>query len=309
MSTRPPIPLPAPPLLVPPSKSVTPPAPGERITSLVTGSAYLIGDKIGEGFFGVVYHCVDEWENQLAAKIFKPQGTYESVKEAAQKELQKLISLRHPNITYVHDAFEYRDTFYIITERCHCPVSDLFQLDNFNGSAWLLPIARSLLQAINFLHGNQCAHQDIHAGNVFAAFARNEMLPQSAGAIQFKVGDLGVAKLFGEIDAANTRAEWLLPPEVLDVSEFGPIDHRIDIYHSALLLLQLAHSREQRFTRDEILAGTPRELALSLSTPFGGVLEKALRRHVPYRTQSAKQLWQELRLAATAPLAVPASEV
>jgi hypothetical protein len=37
-----------------------------------------MGDKIGEGHFGVVYSCKDVWENDLAAKVLKPIGTYEN---------------------------------------------------------------------------------------------------------------------------------------------------------------------------------------------------------------------------------------
>jgi serine/threonine protein kinase len=109
-----------------------------------------------------------------------------------------------------------------------------------------------LLQAVHFLHTNGYAHQDIHAGNVLTSFAKDEMDPDNPGAIQFKLGDLGVARLFNEIDETNTRAEWMLPPEVLDPSDFGPMDHRIDIYHCGLLFLCLAHGQELNFTSDEI---------------------------------------------------------
>ena len=52
----------------------------------------------------------------------------------------------------------------------------------------------------------------------------NESLVAS-GAINFKLGDLGVAKLFSEIDATNTRTQWMHPPEAIDPSEFGQLDH------------------------------------------------------------------------------------
>src|SRR6267142_5722796 len=91
----------------------TPPAEGELIVSVATNNTYRIGKKIGEGAFGVVYECTDTWENVLAVKILKPLGTYEHVRDSAIGELVRLRTLRHPNVTYVHDAFEYRDTFYI----------------------------------------------------------------------------------------------------------------------------------------------------------------------------------------------------
>lgn len=280
--------------LLRPQDWITPPTPGEVITSLATGNTYTMESKIGEGNFGMVFSCFDRWNNQLAAKVMKSKGTYEAVKQSTEAELIKLLQLRHPHITYLFDAFEYRETFYLITERCHCPLEGLFeQIPEFNGLVWLKPIARCLLQAVQFIHNNEYVHQDIHLGNVFVAIAKDEM-GADPGAIQFKLGDFGVAKLFNEIDASNTRALWMLPPEVLSESEFGPIDNRQDIYHCGLLFLQIVHGRELRFTREEILEGAPRKLALELPPPYSFALEKALRRHVSFRTETALELWRDL---------------
>jgi len=283
-----------------PEKLVVPPAPGEVIVSGLTGSTYTIGYPIGEGSFGTVYACVDDWNNNLAAKVLKPTKTYHEVRAAAEAEMYKLVALRHPQITHFYDAFEYRDTFYIITERCATSLAELLTKDWFSGPIWTLAIARSLLQAVEFLHLNGYAHQDIHAGNVFALMARNELNPDDTNATQFRLGDLGVAKLFSEIRPENTRAQWMLPPEVLNPSEFGVPDQRVDIYHSGLLLLQLEHSKEIKFTKEEILAGKPRQMALELRTPFSFALEKALRRHVSKRTEKARELWRDLNSPAQA---------
>lgn len=287
----------------PPAALVIPPEPGDKITSELTGNTYTMGEKIGEGFFGLVYSCVDVWNNNLAVKVLKPNASYEVIERAATEEIGKLSLLRHPHVTYVFDAFHMGETVYIVTERCFCPLTHLFtEVDNFDGKFWIMPIARCLLQAVHYIHLNQYVHQDIHLNNVFAAFARDEVYKDEAGALQFKLGDLGVAKLFTEIDATNTRALWMLPPEVLDSNEFGPMDKRIDIYHCGLLFLHLLHGKEIRFTTDEILAGRPRELALQLPAPYNFALEKALRRHVAYRTENAMELWRDLN----SPPALPA---
>ncbi|KAF0178539.1 MAG: serine/threonine protein kinase [Limisphaerales bacterium] len=281
---------------VPPAKQFVPPVEGEVITSFLTGNTYTIGHVIGEGNFGVVYSCTDTWKNALAVKVLKPRGmSYEKVRASAEAEFAKLVALRHPTITYIYDAFEFRDTFYIVTERCWGPVADLFSLNEFSGLHWVMPIARNLLQAIHFLHINKLVHQDIHPGNVFTTFVKDEM-PTEAKAIQFKLADLGVAKLFQEVDAANTRARWMLPPEVLKPDEFGPIDYRIDLYHAGLLLLQLASSKLLVFTEEEVLAGKPRELAEALPPPLNFALAKALRRHASARTSSAMELWRDLNI-------------
>lgn len=272
------------------------PSPGEVITSLLTGNTYTIGGQIGEGNFGIVYSCKDVWQNDLAAKVLKPIGTYEKVKAAAEAEFVKLIQLRNPYITFVYDAFEYRDTFYIITEYCFKPLTWLFSIEKFNGLVWIIPIARCLLQAIHYLHINNYVHQDIHLGNVFAAFVKDEMVPDSKSIIQFKLGDLGVAKLLHEVDASNTRAQWMVPPEILNAAEFGPIDNRIDIYHVGLLFLELACGKALRFTKEEILNGKPREMALNLPVPYNFAIEKTLRRHVEYRTATAMEIWRDLHV-------------
>lgn len=290
---------PSPPPTTVPSRRVVPPELGEVITSLATNNSYVMGEQIGEGHFGVVFACTDGWGNDLAAKVLKPTGSYEKVQASAEAELRKLLALRHPHITYVFDAFEYQDTFYIITERCYCPLTQLFSLAPFDGAVWLLPVARCLLQAVQYLHINHYAHQDIHLGNVFAAFSRDEMRPTEPGAIQSKLADLGVSKVFTEIDVSNTLADWMRPPEALEPAEFGPMDQRIDIYHAGLLFLQLALSTQLQFSRDEILAGRPREMALALPAPLNFALEKALRRHVPFRTASAMELWRDLQSLAS----------
>src|ERR1700737_273316 len=157
-----------PPPTAPPEKYAIQPTPGEVIMSTATRNTFTMGEKIGEGSFGVVFACTDAWNNDLAAKVFKPHGTYERVQAAAAAEFAKLRELRNPYITFVHDAFEYRDTFYIITERCAGSIAQiLFAMEGFDGPVWLMGIARCLLQAVNYLHLHDYVHQDIISGNVF----------------------------------------------------------------------------------------------------------------------------------------------
>lgn len=287
----------------PPAALVIPPSPGETITSETTNNTYTMGEKIGEGFFGLVYGCVDIWNNQLAVKVLKGNAPYDVIMASAQEEFQKLTLLRHPYITYVFDAFHLGETIYIVTERCYSPLSRLFaEVNGFDGRFWIKAVARCLLQAVHYIHLNGYVHQDIHLNNIFVAFARDEILEETH-AMHFKLGDLGVAKLFSEIDATNTRAQWMLPPEVLDSKEFGPMDYRIDIYHCGLLFLHLLNGAELKFTQEEVLSGKPRELALQLPAPYNFALEKALRRHVAFRTASAMELWRDLNSPPALPVA------
>jgi serine/threonine-protein kinase len=274
------------------------PTAGELITSNDTGITYSIGSKIGEGNFGYVYDCSDTWDNQLSVKVLKPSGTYEQIRQNAIAEFQKLKLLRHPNITYVYEAFEYKHTFYIVFEKCWRSINEFIKSENFNGSLWLRAIARQLLQAVHFVHCNNFAHQDIHGGNVFIATKKDDMAPNEI-IFTFMLGDLGIAKLVAEMDASNTiLAEWMRAPEAVKPSEFGPMDRRMDIYHCGLLFLQILQGKPLAFTQEDILVGKPREAALELDPPFRFALEKALRRHVGYRTASAMEFWRDLNTSA-----------
>jgi serine/threonine-protein kinase len=225
-------------------------------------------------------------------------GTYEQVRDSAIAELEKLRLLRHPNVTYVHDAFEYRHTFYIVFERCWQPINQFIQRDQFNGHLWLRAIARHILQAVHFLHCNNYVHQDIHGGNVFVATRSDDMAPNDM-IFTFMLGDLGITKMVTEIDAQNTvLAEWMRAPESLVPAEYGPMDHRMDIYHCGLLFLQILLGQPLTFTTEQVLNGLPREVALEIGGSFSFALEKALRRHVDFRTASALEFWRDLNTSA-----------
>src|SRR5262249_20208542 len=143
------------------------PSQGERITSQLTGNTYTIGNQIGEGAFGVVFDCTDVWENQLVGKLLKPDTAgFLATERKAEHELTVLVHTRHPNIIYVYDAFVYKGAFYIISERCDQTLVDLLNIPNFSPLLWFRPIARCVLQAIQFTHLQQVVHCDIHLRNV-----------------------------------------------------------------------------------------------------------------------------------------------
>jgi serine/threonine protein kinase len=239
------------------TKQVINPAPGEMITSFLTGNTYTIGTQIGEGHFGVVFACTDVWQNELAAKVLKPTSTYEDVKTRAEAEFKNFFmsEIRLSPLSSMRSNFGTLFTSSLSDAIAQFRSSSASTAST--ASFWIKAISRCLLQAVHYLHLNGFVHQDIHLGNVFAALIKDEMAPDlGPGALLFKLADLGIAKLFGELQTANTRAAWMIPPEVHNPKEFGPIDHRrIDLYHVGLLLLQIASGKELRFSEQEILDG------------------------------------------------------
>jgi serine/threonine protein kinase len=277
----------------------TDPPRGPNLGELIEfqGRIYKIGDSISKGHFGTVYECADEWGNSLIVKVLLPKDEeeYDRVRENWLHELGNLMRLRHPNVTFAHDAFEHQRGFYLVLERCEYSLDGLIAWPGLRGELWVLPIARCILQALHFLHRAGYVHKDLHAGNVFSSSIRSEMNPEAPGSTVFKIGDLGISRLAPEIDIFNTiLAQWMLPPEFLDPAEFGILGSQVDIYHAGLLFLSLLLGSPASFSKEEILQGKPRELAESLNSPYRFAIARALRRHVHWRTQTALEFWKEL---------------
>ncbi len=267
---------------------------------VVDGNYYFVGKFLGAGAFGRVYECTDEWSNELVAKIIVPRDqTYEEVRESWVQELTRLATLRHPNITYVHAAFEHKDTFYIVMERCFMTLDSLTNLPDLNGELWVPYVARDILQGLSFIHTAGYIHKDIHAGNVFVSHTMDRMVPTKEPVWSFKVGDLGISRLETEVRAFNTLlAQWMLPPEAIDPTQFGAVSRATDIYHVGLLLLAILLGRSPSFSQEEITDGQPRKMAEGLNSRYSAALARALRRHVQARTPTAMQFWREIQSAS-----------
>ena len=268
------------------------------------GLRYFIGEQIGKGAFGAVFDCRDEWGNELAAKVLLPRNQpYETIREEWFRELTNLQQLRHPHVTFIHQAFEYRNTFYIIIEKCSRTLKDLVESPEVTGELWLPHVSRDILNGLQYIHNHEYVHKDLHAGNVFVSEERDSLIPDNDPVWRFKIGDLGISRLEGDIRLFNTiLAPWMLPPEFLRPEEFGVLGKHVDIYHVGLLLLSLLLNRTPDFTRDDIIAGRPRELAEGLSSRYAEAVARALRRHVSARTSSAIEMWREISAASAGPV-------
>ena len=271
-----------------PPKFFSPPQYGEQVEC--EGRFYYLGSLIGQGHFGAVYECTDEWGNALVTKVLLPRDrTYEEVKKIWLSELSSLLNLRHPNITYVYDAFEFRDTFYLVIERC---VANLANWATVRGDAWIPYVARDVLQGLDFIHARGYVHKDLHPGNVLLKWAGERGAPTDAPVLTFKISDLGISDL--QTDLSATMADWMLPPEHLDSARFGTVGPQTDIYHAGLLLMNLLRVQPRFFTNDEILAGVPAKTARELVSPYALALSAALSPKVSDRTASARDFWRAI---------------
>jgi serine/threonine-protein kinase len=275
------------------------PTAGEVIAN--GSNRYVVGQLLGRGGYGAAYAVTDQWDNSLVLKVLVPRGqSYEQVRNGWEREISSLLTLRHPSITYVYDAFELAYTFHIVVERCRGSLTDLFAIPNYDGYQWLYPIARCVLQGIGYMHDNGYVHKDIHLRNIFWTYLRNELLPSNSQSVSFKIGDLGIARLETDIDSYRPTVPWMHAPEAIDPSIFGPAGHLTDLYNVGLVLLAVALGYEPSLTREQIVAGVPAQMAAQLRPPFNMAIAQALNPYTQARTQSAFAFWCDL-IEATSP--------
>ena len=164
---------------------------------------------------------------------------------------------------------------------------------------WIPYVARDVLQGLEYIHSAGYVHKDIHPGNVFVSQSQDRMVPTKDAVWSFKIGDLGISRLETEVSAFNTiLAQWMLPPEAIDPSQFGQVGRTLDVYHVALMLLALTLNRVPTFTRDDVLEGVPRQLAESSESRYGPAIARALRRHTTARTPTAMHFWRDIFAAS-----------
>jgi serine/threonine protein kinase len=269
------------------------PTQGQMIVSPLTGTAYTIGEPFASGGFSLVFGCTDEWNHDLVAKIVRPIGDIEQTGSKVVSEVVAAAIVRSPHIVHVYDTFCFKGAHYIISERCSFTLREIISWQN---DPWpLFPtLAKAILHGLHFVHTQNIAHCDIHAGNVFLYRATDTIAPDQ-GAFIFKLGDFGQARHIEQMDPVGTFHQAIRPPEAMEVLKFGPIDHRSDIYQAGLLFLSFLHGEELRFNKKQVLSGAPRKQADALPSAVGPVISKMLRRHSEARQPTAIDVWRELQ--------------
>jgi serine/threonine protein kinase len=267
------------------------PVPGTTLTS--TRGNYVIGTLIGDGQYGSVYECVGPFDQRYALKMLRPANKpYQVVKDEWSTEMLRLESFRHPNIVYIHDAFENNFLFYLALERCDTSLRAL--LGRPLAPGLIVELGRQLLMTLQYLHDNAVVHSDLHAGNV--------LISQLDRAPIVKLTDFGVAH---QLDG-STR--WFRPqvanPKILspELVTAGYTTTQSDLYQLGLLMFHMHTGFPvlppdlpvQEVTK-QIAEGLPRQKAEALNTPLGQVIAKLLRRRDAYRYQVAREVWDDLR--------------
>ena len=253
---------------------------------------YTVRQVLGAGEFGAVYEAVGPFDQTYALKMIRPANRpYAEVYAEWAREVQRLMSLRHPNVVYIHDAFEQGNLFYLALEKCDHPLTPMLGTPMQEGLA--IELARQLLAAVQFLHDNDIVHDDLHPGNVLVTHSSDRPV--------VKISDFGISHNLAGAPAIrpNVVHHKIMAPEVVSS---GYTSKQSDLYQVGLLLYWMVTGEPaiapgipyQELVR-VVSEGEPRKRAEAIGTPLGGLIAKMLRRRDAYRYTSAKEVWADLR--------------
>lgn len=253
--------------------------------------SYEVTRALGKGAYGAVYEAVGPFDQRYALKLFVPANRpYAEVQAEWRKEVERLLLLRHPNVVYLHDAFEHEHLFFLALEWCACSLRDLLRgpipIEN------ALELARQILAALWYLHESGIVHGDLHPGNVLVLGADQPVV---------KLADFGISEDLRGREAArpNVVHHAIMAPEV---AAAGYTTRQSDLYQVGLLLYWMitgTPALDPQLPYPELLRhvseGIPRARAEALSSPIGGIIAKLLRRRESFRYATAREAWDDLR--------------
>lgn len=247
---------------------------------------------LGSGEFGAVYECAGPFDQGYALKLFRPANRPKAEVQAAwSTEMSRLMELRHPNVVYIHDAFEQDSLFYLALERCDHSLAEMLGIPMQDGL--VIELARQMLAAVQFLHDNDVVHDDLHPGNVLIVDGKDRPI--------VKISDFGISTELRGMAATRPHVvhHAIMAPEIIAT---GYTSKQSDIYQIGLLLYWML-TGESAVPLEApypelvrcVAEGEPRRRAETIATPLGALVARMLRRREQFRYGSAREVWAELR--------------
>ncbi|MBL9132790.1 MAG: serine/threonine protein kinase, partial [Verrucomicrobiaceae bacterium] len=213
----------------------------EGLESRIMGR-YKLGDKLGEGGFGVVYeaHQGGALQRDVAVKVLKSDVNTGQIIARFEAERQALALMDHPGIAKVLDAGETRDgrPFFVMEKVLGPPVTE-FVRQRALPLEERLRLFASICEAVHHAHQKGVIHRDIKPSNI--------LITEENGQPRAKVIDFGIAKavdvpltkrtIYTQFDQVMGTPGYISPEQVERGAE--AVDVRSDVYALGALLYEM----------------------------------------------------------------------
>ncbi|CAH0694872.1 unnamed protein product [Spodoptera exigua] len=149
------------------------------------GDFYDLGDELGRGVQGVVYHAAERLTGRnYAAKIMHGHS---ALKPFMKNELDILNLLNDRHLVRLHDAYEHEHTLALVLELAGGGelVRDRLLRSQYYTEREIAGYIRQVLRGLKYMHDNSVAHLGLTIG---------ELLLSHAGSDELKLCDFGLSR-------------------------------------------------------------------------------------------------------------------
>ncbi|KAG7311046.1 hypothetical protein JYU34_003903 [Plutella xylostella] len=171
------------------------------------GDYYDLGDELGRGVQGVVYHAAERLSGRnYAAKIMHGHS---ELKPFMKNELEIMNMLNDRHLIRLHDAYEHDHTLALVMELAGGGelVRDKLLRSSLCTEREIAGYMRQLLRGLKYMHDNNVAHLGLTIG---------ELLISHAGSDELKICDFGLSRRiqFGKHATLDYGVPEYVAPEV-----------------------------------------------------------------------------------------------
>jgi serine/threonine protein kinase len=267
---------------------------------------YRLEAKLGEGGMGIVFRAHDTRLNRpVAVKFLTGDLTDAAARRRFQREAQTASSLNHPHILTVHDAAEWRDRQYLVTE--YLEGGTLKDWERGGKRTWqqVVDLLVGVADGLATAHAAGILHRDIKPANI--------LLHRSGYA---KLADFGLAKMAPNVvpgTADRTLTEGPTSPGMVvgtiaymspEQASGRPLDTRSDVFSFGVVLYEALAGRRpfagatDLETLQTIVHGTAPSLTDDIPAQLRAVVTKAIEKNPADRYQSMQDMVLDLRRIA-----------
>lgn len=209
-------------------------------------NTYELGEVVGEGGMGVVYHAHHRTlGTEFAVKILDAKlGRIPTIRDRFLEEARIQATLRHPNIVKVTDVIEERGVIGFVMEFIPGYTLDAFIYD-VRGA---LPVEEArdiilaVLDAIGHAHKAGIIHRDLKPSNILVGKGyRPGYASQSVRVMDFGIAKNLEATIGRTVTGAKMGTPRYMAPE--QVENASAVDQRADIYALGLTLYEMLCAR------------------------------------------------------------------
>lgn len=212
---------------------------------------YSIGNKLGQGSFGVTHLATHISSKML--RVMKTVNKHKAMQNGSpmallQLEVDILSALDHPHIVRLYEYYQDSTNIYLIMGLCKGGelldiVTERARERNPIPEAFVARIFHQVLEAIAYCHSKGVMHKDLKFENIML---RSKVTASTnLDSIHAVVIDMGLAELFGKQHGKKSRSSDIagtlstMAPEVL----VGDFSYKCDVWSLGCILFALCNAK------------------------------------------------------------------